>query len=585
MNNVETIACVPLILEKGAEWFASMGTEKNGGPKLYSISGDVMRPGSYEIPMGKVTLRQLIYDYAGGPKKGRKVKAVVPGGSSTPVLTAEELDVAMDFDSLAKAGSMLGSAGTIVIDDSRSIVWVARNLTYFYKHESCGKCSPCREGTGWMLRLLLRLEAGQGTREGPGHPGQGLRLHRGQDPLPLRRRRHHPRPQHHGEVPRGVRLLHPREGKLDAGGEDVRGGQGPDSRGSPLVPGASAAPLELWQLLVIDTVKVLVFFGVILTVFAMTTWAERRLLAFMQFRLGPNRVGPFGLLQPAADGIKLFFKEEHMPEGANAWMFFLAPAVSVITAFLAIAVIPYGATVRVWGHDIPLQIADLDVGILYIFAITALGRVRGGDGGLGLEQQVHAPRRPARLGPDVLLRAEPGPLLGGRDHARGQLPPHRHRGRPGGRLLALELPPAAPRLRHLRDRGHRRDEPHSLRPARGRDRARGRLPHRVLVHEVRAHPDGGVREHLHGLRPGHEPVPGRLARALPGGSSRRRGIPLGPVWFFAKFFFVLFFLIWLRGTLPRVRYDQLMHFGWKGLVPVAALNILVTAGVVTWLNR
>jgi NADH-quinone oxidoreductase subunit F len=163
VNNVETIACVPLILEKGAEWFASMGTEKNGGPKLYSISGDVARPGSYEIPMGKVTLRQLIYDYAGGPRKGRKIKAVVPGGSSTPVLTSGELDVAMDFDSLAKAGSMLGSAGTIVIDDSRSIVWVARNLTYFYKHESCGKCSPCREGTGWMLRLLLRLEAGQGT--------------------------------------------------------------------------------------------------------------------------------------------------------------------------------------------------------------------------------------------------------------------------------------------------------------------------------------------------------------------------------------------------------------------------------------
>jgi NADH-quinone oxidoreductase subunit F len=163
VNNVETIACVPLILEKGAEWFAAMGTEKNGGPKLYSISGDVKRPGSYEIPMGKVTLRQLIYDYAGGPRNGRKIKAVVPGGSSTPVLTAGELDVPMDFDSLMKAGSMLGSAGTIVIDDSRSIVWVARNLTYFYKHESCGKCSPCREGTGWMLRLLQRLEAGQGS--------------------------------------------------------------------------------------------------------------------------------------------------------------------------------------------------------------------------------------------------------------------------------------------------------------------------------------------------------------------------------------------------------------------------------------
>jgi NADH-quinone oxidoreductase subunit F len=110
-------------------------------------------------------LRDSIFDYAGGPRDGRKIKAVVPGGSSTPVLTAAELDVPMDFDSLAKVGSMLGSAGTIVMDDSRSIVWAARNLTYFYKHESCGKCSPCREGTGWMLRLLLRLEAGQGSEK------------------------------------------------------------------------------------------------------------------------------------------------------------------------------------------------------------------------------------------------------------------------------------------------------------------------------------------------------------------------------------------------------------------------------------
>jgi NADH-quinone oxidoreductase subunit F len=162
VNNVETLVCVPLILERGAEWFAGYGVEKNGGPKLYSISGDVVRPGSYEAPSGKVTLRQLIYDYAGGMKNGRKLRAVVPGGSSTPVLTASEIDVGMDFDSLAKAGSMLGSAGTVVLDDSRSMVSLARNLTSFYKHESCGKCSPCREGTGWMLRLLTRIEAGKG---------------------------------------------------------------------------------------------------------------------------------------------------------------------------------------------------------------------------------------------------------------------------------------------------------------------------------------------------------------------------------------------------------------------------------------
>jgi NADH-quinone oxidoreductase subunit F len=154
---------VPLILTRGADWFASYGTEKNGGPKLYSISGHVARPGSYEAPMGKVTLRDLIYGegYARGIRAGHQLKAVVPGGSSTPVLTAAEIDVAMDFDGVAKAGSMLGSAGTIVMDDSTCMVWMAKNLIYFYKHESCGKCSPCREGTGWMLRLLERIEAGE----------------------------------------------------------------------------------------------------------------------------------------------------------------------------------------------------------------------------------------------------------------------------------------------------------------------------------------------------------------------------------------------------------------------------------------
>jgi NADH-quinone oxidoreductase subunit F len=163
VNNVETLINVPLILERGADWFTSYGTEKNGGPKLYCISGDVRRPGVYEAPMGRITLRQLIEDYAGGMREGRKLKAVIPGGSSTPVLRADEIDVALDFESIGKAGSMLGSAGTIVLDDSRSMVEVARILTHFYKHESCGKCSPCREGTGWMLQLIERIESGSGS--------------------------------------------------------------------------------------------------------------------------------------------------------------------------------------------------------------------------------------------------------------------------------------------------------------------------------------------------------------------------------------------------------------------------------------
>ncbi len=163
VNNVETLVNVPLILERGAQWFADYGTERNGGPKLYCVSGHVARPGVFEAPMGRVTLRQLIEDYAGGVPGGRKLKAVVPGGSSTPVLRKDEIDVAMDFDSVAKAGSMLGSAATIVMDETTCMVWMAQRLLYFYKHESCGKCSPCREGMPWMYRLLSRIEAGEGT--------------------------------------------------------------------------------------------------------------------------------------------------------------------------------------------------------------------------------------------------------------------------------------------------------------------------------------------------------------------------------------------------------------------------------------
>ena len=164
VNNVETLACVPLVLERGAEWFASYGTTNDGGPKLYCLSGHVRRPGVYEAPMGRVTLRELVEGegYGQGVPGGRKLKAVFPGGSSTPVLRADEVDVAMDFDSVAKAGSMLGSAATIVMDDSVCMVWAAQRLARFYEHESCGKCSPCREGTGWMVRLLDRLEAGEG---------------------------------------------------------------------------------------------------------------------------------------------------------------------------------------------------------------------------------------------------------------------------------------------------------------------------------------------------------------------------------------------------------------------------------------
>jgi NADH-quinone oxidoreductase subunit F len=161
VNNVETLCNLPPILVNGAEWFAALGPEKNGGPKLYCVSGHVKRPGVFEASM-HTTLKALIYDYAGGPLEGRKIKAVIPGGSSVPILLDHQLDIPASFDGVQKAGSLLGSAGIIVMDDSTCMVWAAENLLHFYRHESCGKCTPCREGTDWLYKILQRIERGEG---------------------------------------------------------------------------------------------------------------------------------------------------------------------------------------------------------------------------------------------------------------------------------------------------------------------------------------------------------------------------------------------------------------------------------------
>jgi NADH-quinone oxidoreductase subunit F len=163
VNNVETLCNVPLIVLNGPEWFAALGPEKNGGPKLYCISGHVKRPGVYEASM-TTTLRELIYgeQYAQGMLDGRTFKAIIPGGSSVPILLDQHLDTPASFDHIQKAGSLLGSAGLIVMDDSVCMVWLAMNLLHFYRHESCGKCTPCREGGDWLYKLLQRVERGEG---------------------------------------------------------------------------------------------------------------------------------------------------------------------------------------------------------------------------------------------------------------------------------------------------------------------------------------------------------------------------------------------------------------------------------------
>jgi NADH-quinone oxidoreductase subunit F len=162
INNVETLATVPLIVEMGAAEYAKIGVEGSTGTKLVSVSGNVKRPGNYEIELGTPS-REIIYGLAGGPPEGREIKLWFPGGSSSPVLTRDDLDLTYDFNTLAKAGSMLGSGAIIVVDDTNSVVDVALWLAEFYRHESCGKCTPCREGTNWTVTMLERIQTGLAT--------------------------------------------------------------------------------------------------------------------------------------------------------------------------------------------------------------------------------------------------------------------------------------------------------------------------------------------------------------------------------------------------------------------------------------
>lgn len=164
LNNVETLSSVPWIILKGGEWFANLGTPRNGGTRLFCLSGHLNRPGIYELPMG-FPLRKMIEEVGGGILNGKNCKAVIPGGSSVPVLTADQLDTPMDFGSVAKAGSLLGSGGVMVMDEDTCMVQVAQRTMHFYAHESCGWCIPCREGTAWLRKMLDRFHTGGGREE------------------------------------------------------------------------------------------------------------------------------------------------------------------------------------------------------------------------------------------------------------------------------------------------------------------------------------------------------------------------------------------------------------------------------------
>jgi NADH-quinone oxidoreductase subunit H len=328
----------------------------------------------------------------------------------------------------------------------------------------------------------------------------------------------------------------------------------------------------LQQELLIAVIKVLVLFNVLLILFSLMTWVERRLLAFMQFRLGPNRTGPLGILQPVADGIKLFFKEESIPEGANKIIFVLAPALAVVTAFLAVAVVPYGGSVTIGGREITLQIADLDVGLLFIFAISSLsvyGIVMAGWaannkytllGGLRSSAQMFSYELALGLSWVSLI------LVAGsfrvRDIVAAQ---HGSWGLLNWNAF-VQLPAFLIYLVAATAEVNR--TPFDLPEAETELVAGFHTEYSSMRFALLQ-----MAEYINMIT-----VSALGANLFLGGwLSPVPLIPDSPLWFVGKMLFLLFFFIWLRGTVPRLRYDQLMQFGWKVLVPLATLWILATA--------
>src|SRR6185503_2483381 len=350
-------------------------------------------------------------------------------------------------------------------------------------------------------------------------------------------------------------------------------------------PPVTLSPVQ--QELAITVVKVLVLFNALLGLFSVMTWAERRLLAFMQFRLGPNRTGPIGIFQPVADGIKLFFKEEVIPAGANKWVFVAAPALAVFTAFLSIAVVPYGGAITLprWGflpgwlqgREVVLQIADLDVGILFIFAISSLGVysiVMAGWSANNKYTLLGALRSSAQMFSyelalglswvGVILLAGSFRLqdiVAAQASAYGALGWYCFKQFPAFIVYLVaataevnrtpfDLPEAETELV-----AGFHTEYSSMRFA--------LLQMAEYINMITASALG-ANLFLGGW---HFGIP---------------GVPDSPLWFIGKMLAFLFFFIWLRGTVPRFRYDQLMHFGWKVLVPVAMAWIFVAAALVLW---
>jgi len=333
----------------------------------------------------------------------------------------------------------------------------------------------------------------------------------------------------------------------------------------------------LAQELLAAVVKCVAIFAMLLTLFAVMTFIERRILAFMQFRLGPNRTGPFGVLQPAADGIKLFFKEELMPADADKWLFFAAPAVAIAAAFMAVAVVPYGPPFTLFGREWQLQIADLNVGILYIFAITSLGvygLVLAGWaannkysllGGLRSSAQMFSYELSLGLSwVGLIMCAGSFRINDIVNHQQGMFW-HWNMFQHPVAFLVYFVAATAEVSRIPFDLPEGESE---LVAGFHTEYSSMKFALIQMAEYVNLISVAVLATHLF-LGGWHPGIPG-----LPSVG------PLGFVWFVLKVAFLLFVFIWLRGTLPRFRYDQLMDFGWKVLIPVVTLNVLVTGALV-----
>jgi NADH-quinone oxidoreductase subunit H len=344
------------------------------------------------------------------------------------------------------------------------------------------------------------------------------------------------------------------------------------------------SPLQ--EQLVIAAVKVLAIFGGVLTLFSLMTYVERRLLAFMQFRLGPNRTGPFGILQPVADGIKLFFKEEVVPEGADRRLFVLAPGLAVVTAFMALAVVPFGPPLQLFGREVSLQVADLDVGVLFVFAVSSLGVygiVMAGwsannkyalFGGLRASAQMFSYELALGLSwVGVILLAGSLRLPEIVEAQAGGF--WNWNWSPTRQFLAFLIYIVAATAEANRTPFDLPEAETELVAGFHTEYSSMRFALMQMAEYVHMITVAALGTSLF-LGGWHPPLGALPATALGG--------LWGLFWFAVKMLGALFFFIWLRGTLPRIRYDQLMDFGWKVLVPLAALNVLATAGVLVFLR-